>query len=177
MRNSFNPANPSFHPVVTQGKNPDVPSLLPPLNVTSIIKCTDCHNNSDPLFPRGPHGSFYQYLLTDMYITDDNTPESPSSYALCYQCHDRAVVISNLSFEHELHVKDQKAPCSACHDPHGISAMQGNAVNNSHLINFDLAIVSPNSFGRIEYITEGRFSGRCSLRCHGIDHNEVRYPR
>ena len=176
-RSQFDPANPSFHPVVTQGKNPDVPSLLPPLTVTSIIKCTDCHDNSDPLLPRGPHGSFYQYLLTDMYITDDNTPESASSYALCYKCHDQSVVISNITFEHELHVKDNNAPCSACHDPHGISAMQGNVVNNSHLINFDLAIVSPNSFGRLEYFTEGRFSGRCSLRCHGVDHNDVRYPR
>ncbi len=92
----FDPANPSFHPVETQGKNPDVPSLLPPYTATSIISCTDCHGNSDTLGPPGPHGSDYQYLLTDSYITDDNTPESPSSYALCYQCHSRSVVVSSI---------------------------------------------------------------------------------
>lgn len=175
-RNSFDPANPSFHPVVTQGKNPDVPSLLPPYTATSIISCTDCHGNSDTLGPPGPHGSDNQYLLTETYITDDNTPESPSSYALCYKCHSRSVVVSSITFEHDLHVRDQKAPCSACHDPHGISAIQGNAVNNSHLINFDLSIVSPNSFGRLEYIDNGRFTGQCSLRCHGVAHNGTRYP-
>lgn len=176
-RISFAPANPSFHPVETRGKNPDVPSLIPPYTVASIISCTDCHGNSDSLDPPGPHGSDYQYLLTNRYITDDNTPESPSSYALCYQCHSRSVLIlGGVSFEHRLHVVDQKAPCSACHAPHGISAMQGNALNNSHLINFDLAIVSPTDTGRLEYIDLGRRSGQCFLRCHGILHNPISYP-
>ena len=173
----FNPASPSFHPVETQGKNPDVPSLLPPYTVASIISCTDCHGNSDKLGPPGPHGSDYQYLLTNRYITDDNTPESPSSYALCYQCHSRSVLlVTDVSFEHRLHVVDQQTPCSACHDPHGISAIQGNIRNNSHLINFDLAIVSPNDTGRLEYIDDGLFTGQCFLRCHGVVHNGQRYP-
>jgi predicted CXXCH cytochrome family protein len=166
----FNPANPSFHPVVTQGKNPNVPSLLPPYTVTSIITCTDCHGNSDQLGPPGPHGSDYRYILTNRYITDDNTSESASSYALCYKCHSRSVLMTDVSFEHPRHVVDQKTPCSACHDPHGISAMQGNALNNSHLINFDLSIVSPNGAGRLEYISLGLFRGQCSLTCHGHEH-------
>jgi hypothetical protein len=177
LRLLFDPANPSFHPVETQGKNPDVPSLLPPYTVASIIKCTDCHGNSDQLGPAGPHGSDYQYLLTKRYITDDNTPESPSSYELCYQCHSRSSLLTtDVSFEHRLHVVDQQAPCSTCHAPHGISATQGNALNNSHLINFDLSIVAPNDSNRLEFIDGGRFTGQCFLRCHGVVHNGLRYP-
>jgi predicted CXXCH cytochrome family protein len=177
MRFLFDPANPSFHPVETQGKNPNVPSLLPPYTVSSIIKCTDCHGNSDTLGPAGPHGSDFQHILADRYVTEDNTPESPSSYALCYKCHSRSVMMTDVSFEHHLHVVDQKAPCSACHDPHGISAMQGgNTLNNSHLINFDRSIVSPDPSGRLEYISLGRFTGQCFLTCHGSVHKANTYP-
>ena len=174
---AFNPANPSYHPVVSQGRNPDVPSLLPPLSTASTIGCGDCHGNSDPLGPAGPHGSDYPYLLVDRYVTDDNTMASPSSYALCYRCHDRAMLLQDVSFEHRLHVVDEKSPCSACHDPHGISAMQGDALRNSHLINFDLAIVSPTAAGRLEYNDRGRFRGRCFLNCHGKLHDPIDYPK
>jgi hypothetical protein len=178
LRFLFDPANPSFHPVESQGKNSNVPSLLPPFTVASIIRCTDCHGNSDRLGPTGPHGSDYQYLLTNRYITDDNTTESPSSYELCYKCHSRSALISTgISFEHQLHVVDQNVPCSACHDPHGISAIQGNAMNNSHLINFDLSIVSPTDTGRLEYESLGQFRGQCFLRCHGVLHNPFIYPK
>jgi len=44
-RREFDFANPSYHPVAFAGKNPNVPSLIPPLNENSIIYCTDCHNN------------------------------------------------------------------------------------------------------------------------------------
>ena len=175
-REQFNPAGASFHPVETRGKNTDVPSLLPPLTASSTITCTDCHGSSDPSAVPGPHGSDYPYLLTDRYTTEDNTPESPGSYALCYECHSRSILFNDVSFPHKLHVVDQKAPCSACHDPHGVGAMQGNALHNSHLINFDLTIVSPDNTGRLEYTSRGRFSGACALSCHGKLHNPESYP-
>ena len=175
-RMAFDPAGPSFHPVVTPGKNPDVPSLLPPYTVTSIIGCTDCHGNSDQLGPPGLHGSDFQYLLTDRYVIDDNTPESPSGYALCYKCHSRSVLLNDTSFEHRKHVVEQNAPCSACHDPHGIGAMQGDALHNSHLINFDLGIVSTTGAGRIEYQDLGLLRGQCFLTCHGKLHDPASYP-
>lgn len=176
MRTIFDPAGPSFHPVEARGKNPNVPSLLPPYTVNSIITCTDCHGNSDQMGPSGLHGSDFQYLLSDRYVTGDNTPESPSSYALCYKCHSRSTLLNDTSFEHRIHVVDVQAPCSACHDPHGISALQGNALNNSHLINFDLGIVSATDTGRLEYEDQGVLRGQCFLRCHGRLHNPGIYP-
>lgn len=174
-RLEFNPANPSFHPVEIQGKNPDVPSLLPPYTVSSLISCTNCHGNSDPLAAPGPHGSNDQYLLTGRYITDDYTTESPASYALCYTCHNRSILLDDVNFKHRKHIVDERAPCSACHDPHGVSFMQGNSQHNSHLINFDLAIILPDSTGRLEYNDLGRFRGECFLNCHGKIHNPGSY--
>ncbi|MCK4951484.1 MAG: hypothetical protein KAS48_06675, partial [Gammaproteobacteria bacterium] len=43
-RLEFDTTNPSYHPVMAPGNNPNVPSLLPPYNTSSIIYCTDCHN-------------------------------------------------------------------------------------------------------------------------------------
>ncbi|MCK5308938.1 MAG: hypothetical protein KAJ73_10025, partial [Zetaproteobacteria bacterium] len=67
-------------------------------------------------------------------------------------------------------------PCSACHDPHGISATQGNALNNTHLINFDVNIVSPNTALELEFVDLGTYTGSCSLSCHGVDHDNRTYP-
>ena len=67
--------------------------------------------------------------------------------------------------------------CSACHDAHGISSTQGNAINNSHLINFDRTIVFPDSrTGLLKYESLGRFTGQCYLTCHGENHSPERYP-
>lgn len=176
-RLEFDPANPSFHPVEGRGKNQDVPSLMPPYTTSSTISCTECHGVGDPSAAQGPHGSDWQYLLTDRYVTDDYTSETPSSYALCYTCHSRSNLLNDESFPHSRHVVDQKAPCSACHDPHGISFMQGNSLRNSHLINFDISIVLPNDMGRLEFNDQGRFRGECFLNCHGNQHNPESYQK
>jgi predicted CXXCH cytochrome family protein len=176
-RLEFDLSNPSFHPVEFQGVNPDVPSLLQPYSITSIISCIDCHNNNDSNGPRGPHGSSFEFLLEREYRTLDFTPESSLNYALCYKCHSRDSILNNQSFaKHSAHIVDRKTPCSACHDAHGISALQGNPMNNSHLINFDLTIVSQNSLGRLEFDDLGRLAGQCFLNCHGREHNPESYP-
>lgn len=175
-RMTFNSSSPSFHPVVAPGKNPNVPSLIPPYTVTSIIGCTDCHGNSDALGIPGPHGSDNQHLLVLTYVIEDNTPESPYSYALCYKCHSRSILFNDGTFEHRRHVVDQQAPCSVCHDPHGISVMQGNAFNNRNLINFDLNVVTPTATGRLGYEDLGLFRGSCFLTCHGMQHDPANYP-
>lgn len=181
-RFEFDLANPSYHPVEGIGNNPDVPSLIPPLSESSIIYCTDCHNSdtsaaSGGSGPSGPHGSMYPHILERNYTTRDNTEESPFEYALCYKCHDRDSILQNQSFsKHAEHVRGKKGtPCSACHDPHGVSASQGNAFNNSHLINFDRNIVSPNSRGLMMFEDLGARMGQCYLSCHGEDHDPEDY--
>lgn len=109
-------------------------------------------------------------------MTIDNTPESAFNYALCYACHSRDSILADESFpEHDKHIRGENTPCNACHDPHGISATQGNDTNNSHLINFDVSIVSPNSNGQLDFVDEGDRAGSCNLSCHGEDHDNFNY--
>ena len=185
-RLEFLPANPSFHPVVGPRNNRDVVSLRPPWRVGSVMQCTDCHN-SDASSARigggraGPHGSIYKPLLIDNYTTRDFTTESARAYALCYLCHDRTSILGDESFPlHNRHVVRDRAPCSACHDPHGISRSQGNSTNHSNLINFDRSIVQSASGGlgaRIEFEDQGHYRGTCTLTCHGVVHVRFEYGK
>lgn len=173
----FDQANPSFHPVTAQGVNTNVPSLKSSMTEATMIYCTDCHSSDATSTVKGPHGSQYEPLLAYRYETADDTQESSFAYELCYQCHDRENILSDVSFsEHKKHL-EEKTPCSACHDPHGVSIVQGNATNHSHLINFDTSIVFPDPVtGRLEFEDLGNFQGRCFLSCHGEDHSPESYP-
>ena len=173
-RREFDPANRSFHPLENIGKNPDCPSLIAPLTTSSLIKCTDCHNNdagpgAGGSGTKGPHGSIYRPLLERNLSLADNQSESFSTYALCYKCHDRNSILANRSFsKHRKHIVDNKSPCTACHDPHGVKSA-------AHLINFDRNIVSENSAGQISFEDSGRYHGSCSLKCHNYEHNNTSY--
>jgi len=166
----------SFHPVVAPGVNQNVPSLKPPMTVATMIYCTDCHNSDSASGAKGPHGSSYPNLLAYRYDTSDYTQESSYSYQLCYRCHSRNSILNNESFtKHAEHLQKQ-IPCSACHDAHGISSVQGTLMNNTHLINFDTTIVRPEpSTGRLEFEDTGIFHGRCYLQCHGKTHSPQEY--
>jgi predicted CXXCH cytochrome family protein len=174
-RLQFSPANQSFHPVETTGKNStSVPSLVLPWRTTSVMYCTDCHNSDSG--PRaggtgadGPHGSAFKPLLERNLVTTDFQPESPASYALCYKCHNRSVVLSGVSFRfHESHVVKDQAACTTCHDLHGVA-------NAPHLINFNSTYVTTNSVGQLNYFSTGTFKGTCNLTCHGKDHKNTGY--
>jgi hypothetical protein len=178
----------SFHPVEGAGRNMDVPSLAPGFTTSSVVYCMDCHNSdASPVAggagPAGVHGSNNAALLALGYSTIDNTPESAAAYALCYKCHQRSTLISspglspNQAFPpHMLHVVNNKASCSACHDSHGISSSQGTALHNSHLINFDTSIVRPDPVtGKLEYDMTGMREGMCYLSCHGVAHSPMSY--
>ena len=171
VRLEFDPSNPSHHAVNSAGTNPNVPSLIAPITESSIIYCTDCHASNGSGSPAGPHGSIFPGLLKYRYETVDNTVESASAYELCYSCHSRASILNDESFgDHDKHIRDERTPCNACHDPHGISHTQGNATNNAHLINFDVSIVSAMPNGAFRYESTGQFTGRCYMRCHGRNH-------
>ena len=180
-RLEFDTGNPSYHPVAGPGRSANVPSLISPWTTVSTMKCTDCHsNNAGPgaggAGPNGPHGSAYVPLLERQYVTADNTSESAANYALCYKCHSRNSILGDNSFrEHNKHINGERAPCNICHDPHGISATQGNSTNNARLINFNTTVVTPSSSGLLRWESTGLFSGRCYLRCHGRNHNPETY--
>lgn len=188
--------NPSFHPVMGIGRNPNVPSLPSStsldqnMNASSRIYCTDCHDSDETpriggTGPRGPHGSIYPHLLRERYETLDGTTESYAAYALCYRCHDRTSILSDVSFQkrngmrggHSGHLGFRvKATCSDCHDPHGV-VDDGVSGDHTHLINFDKNVVSPISGNTTPiYKDLGKFSGSCTLICHGKVHNNVTYP-
>ncbi len=173
-RLAFQPSNASYHPVETSGKSPVAPSLIAPWLASSVMYCTDCHNNnSGPgaggAGPKGPHGSAYAPLLERRLELTDFQVESPSAYALCYKCHSRTSLLNDESFaRHKLHVVDQKAACTTCHDPHGVQ-------KNPYLINFNTTYVRASSRGPINYTSTGNRSGTCSLVCHGKDHSPASY--
>ncbi len=184
MRLMFDPANPSHHAVETAGRSTEVPSLRSPWTTASVLYCTDCHDNdtgprapTPGAGPSGPHGSSYKHLLVARYDMGNKPSESPAAYALCYKCHDRTNILNNTSFkEHNRHIVSAQSSCSVCHDPHGVNAAQGaTTINNSRLINFDRAFVTPDSFGQLRYERTGMYSGRCYLTCHGKNHSPLSY--
>jgi predicted CXXCH cytochrome family protein len=170
-RLEFSTGNPSFHPVAGPGKSSTVPSLLAPWTITSVIKCTDCHNNnSGPgaggTGPKGPHGSTNPTLLERPYAIS----ATPTSGDLCYKCHNQTVVKAESPHNRSEHLR---YGCKACHDPHGISSIQGNTTNNSRLINLSTTDNTPVGTPAKLYIDT--VARKCYLNCHGESHNGRSY--
>jgi predicted CXXCH cytochrome family protein len=171
----------SFHPVVAPGRNPNVPSLITPLTTGSLIYCTDCHNNNQGpnvggTGPNGPHGSIYPPLLERNLALKDGGMESVAQYALCYKCHDQNQLLNGtggtyakVASLHRLHVKGVKTACTTCHDPHGAPRL-------THLMNFNTDYAQASS-GVLEFRDTGSFSGTCTLKCHGKDHQNTPYEK
>jgi len=175
VRAKINPGNASFHPIATVGRNPSTRGLLGGYTAASQIGCIDCHNNSERA-PRGAHASRYAPILELNYSALDMTAESPVAYDLCYKCHDRNAIVSDLpgTFPHRVHVVKAQASCASCHDAHGSRA-------NAHLINFmtrdasGRAVAGPTATGRVDYQTISPGKGTCYVKCHGVDHNPLSY--
>lgn len=169
------PDNSSFHPVEGSASERS-PSVRPNLTGQEI-NCTDCHGNSNPEGPRGPHGSSVAYLLRRNYTTVDGSNESANTYALCYECHDRKQILEKSSPfpEHNLHITVERASCATCHSAHG-------SPDNRALIRFGeetiISGVAPSlRTGLLAYVSESPGSGSCYLTCHGIDHSPFSYGR
>jgi hypothetical protein len=194
-RLDFDANNASFHSVVEMARSVDVPSLpsslAPRMRPSDQIACTSCHAD-DEGGSRGPHGSDFAPILKERYETIDGTGESYESYALCYRCHERTSILANQSFRtralrttpsgggHSGHLA-AGAPCSACHDPHGVPTTGNEAFrptgDHTHLINFDTQIVAPLPGGLPPVFKDtGSRSGSCTLVCHGVTHTATSYP-
>jgi len=179
VSSKIDPSNKSYHPIASTGRNATIQGLLAPYTASSMIGCTDCHNNNDwtsytSNAPRGPHASIYSPILQRRYETADRTSESQANYDLCYKCHNRNTVLQSGRFPHSLHVSGQRSPCAVCHDAHGSRL-------NAHLVNFmtrdatGRVVVTPTSSGRLEYVTTTPGRGSCYLVCHGKSHSPESY--
>lgn len=177
-RLQFQTSNASYHPIAGPGKSSSVPSLILPWTTSSVMNCTDCHNNNagpnaGGTGPNGPHGSTNQRLLERTYSSGFVT-ESLANHALCYKCHSQASILANTSFPmHNYHLKqvNNPIPCGACHAPHGTtsytSGSPGVVTNGLRLINFDTSKVTPiNASTPIRWEITGTRHGRCFLVCH-----------
>lgn len=109
-RIEFQTTNSAYHPVAGAGRNTsaNLEAQLAPngLSTSSVIRCSDCHNNdyySGPSFrgvvsqyppsqaqPKGPHGSARFNLLRARVWNALPGPASWSStnFDLCFHCHD-----------------------------------------------------------------------------------------
>ena len=65
--------------------------------------------------------------------------------------------------------------CKACHDPHGISATQGNLTFNSRLINLSTTDNTPVNSGGTAKLYVDTAARKCYLVCHGESHNGRSY--
>jgi predicted CXXCH cytochrome family protein len=179
-RLEFNPINASYHAVILPARNASGASLIQPWLPTSMMKCTDCHDNDQSpaaggTGAKGPHGSAYVPLLERNLLFTDGTPYNPANSALCFKCHSSSVVDSDLSTSwryHREHIENYRANCTTCHDSHAAS-------QQAHLINFNTTYVLPYN-GVISYVSAGANHGTCTLTCHDGNgqnkpHNAVNY--
>lgn len=179
-------AIPSLRPAIVNLDGSTGRSLGP----GTYVYCGDCHNNDDArgaggAGPNGPHGSNNPHLLERRYEVETPprngvtyTGGTTGTYALCDKCHDITnSILQNRSFTsgsgHSMHIVSERTACSTCHAAHGIQG--GSTTNNKSLVNFDTAIVTPSSSGRLLYESTGTFHGRCYLTCHGQNHNPESY--
>lgn len=182
MRKKFQTTNPSYHPIAGVGKGTNVPSLIAPWTTGGTMKCTHCHNDDvaptvgTGTGPNGPHGSINKPILAKRHVYTDpgvNGNYTGTNFALCYSCHSEALINRDAGpfNRHNMHLL-VNASCSTCHDPHGVPG--GTSTNNSHLINFNTAVVSPYN-GVMQYTSLGVGTGRCQLVCHGTSHTPWTY--
>ncbi len=178
VRVEINPGNASYHSVAAAGKHLTIQGLQPGYTASSLIGCSDCHNNDDwtsaGVRPKGPHGSRFAPILDREYQQGDPVTASLQAYALCYKCHNSTTLLTSGRFPHKDHVQEKQTSCAVCHDAHG-------SRQNIRLINFMLrdktgkVVVSPNRNGLIQFTPTEPGRGECSLTCHGEEHDRKGY--
>jgi hypothetical protein len=110
----FNPNNSAYHPVEAAGRNQSAAMVKnlesAGLTPSSVLKCTDCHNNeatsdvrgkasNSSKGPKGPHGSANQWVLRANYNRTTGASlgsYDPNNFSLCFLCHDERMVTENV---------------------------------------------------------------------------------
>jgi predicted CXXCH cytochrome family protein len=121
----FSTLNASYHPVESVGKNTGLKPgvFVSPWTETSLVYCTDCHGNDDPLGTQCVVGSANQYIL--------KKPYTPTDTSLCFGCHNQdsySVGDPSRSLSRwQKHRVSGHQNCIDCHNSHG--------TNQYHLIN------------------------------------------
>ncbi|MCA9412746.1 MAG: CxxxxCH/CxxCH domain-containing protein, partial [Candidatus Omnitrophica bacterium] len=146
--------------------------------LSGSVSCGDCHK---------AHGSNRESLKTMRYEQSDQVTYSGggAQYLLCWQCHRENVVVGNEARNafgtlHDKHVKEKRAPCIECHDPHsgydsGESGLISFVYPDKHGWNFDLSVGGTNYTLSTAYQDTGTNTGRCYLDCHGERHSPKSY--
>lgn len=155
--------NASFHPVVGASSTAQntAGSFVTGWSLASRTYCKDCHGNSVPGKPSGPHASEAAPLLSRPLWGD-----APSdSNGLCYTCHKYSVYYTGVddrvagstsnfydassatSKLHFLHTNQKGFRCDACHSGHGSA--------DQHMIEPGLDWVHADT------------GGACYTSCHG----------
>jgi hypothetical protein len=194
----FNPANPSFHPVTSAGKNQTKAmqrsldhaagdKLLWNFQTTDTIRCTNCHADPSVSNANGgagqnsaPHASYNKYVLLRRYVNDPNTSSSLlNDFDLCFGCHSQGPFVSEGSAdtnwgEHAKHVNEEGIGCVECHGTiHSTTNISGNP-GLARLIQFGPSATPYNASTPLwtPVITNGVLAGgACALKCHGETHN------
>ncbi|MCX6296741.1 MAG: hypothetical protein NTX97_11885 [Bacteroidetes bacterium] len=161
---------------------------------TKHVECVDCHNshastkamdNTKAPAVRGPNAGVkginqggiavnsvkYEYEICYRCHADNALTASTSTRQIVQnnQCHDQSATTNSHNAFSGSQTHGRLTSCNTCHDPHGVSASQGNIVNNSYLINFT-NIVTKNSLGVLNYTKNSPGHGACNLSCHKHDH-------
>ncbi len=148
----FAAGNMSYHPVIGSRQGAGRSLLLQYRTTMTRIYCCNCHS---------PMGADEPHMLTGK--NSETYPSSDKTYPLCFSCHDQDYLLNPMRPPnapsvalHKAHVLDhpgKEAPCSACHDPHGVAT-------NPHLINFDT---------RYAGAAAVYSAGSCSVSCHATN--------
>jgi len=140
-----------------------------PLTTTTVLYCTDCHNNdqarsSNGTGPNGPHGSVNTHLL-ERAMGQDGSGGGGSTATLCGKCHNLSTIRNERP-----HDEHNGYSCSSCHDPHGV--IGGTPGANRAMMNWDTSQAQKGTtYWGFSY---SGTTGTCYTNCHD-NHNGRTY--
>lgn len=133
-----------------------------------------CHTNA--------HGSDEEVLLSNRYNLQSSVPYTPSSYELCWRCHNPSWIVFGVNkFDdlHERHVSRRDAPCAYCHNPHAPYDEGEGHISFEYGIEhgWDIQLIDSRDLSDAYWLSGDETQGFCYIQCHGKKHRGVDYDR